>query len=194
VTPILPTSRPQVPRELVEQLVRDNLLEPRLEQPLLVGVRGYFRRSMGAGDNALGLYDDAMFLLSPATFAAFNANVDPSRLRPRMATLALGLWRYKPGIHNQSKDPVEHPHYRALVQAAPVTVNRQPDEHHAAVWADTGYFGINIHKGGYTTTSSEGCQTIHPDQWDEFMPAVDAELARYGARDLAYFLTAHLPL
>jgi lysozyme len=37
---------------------------------------------------------------------------------------------------------------------------------------ETGMFGINIHRGGDTTVSSKGCQTIRPDQYDEFMSKV----------------------
>ena len=45
-------------------------------------------------------------------------------------------------------------------------------------YEDTGHFGINIHKGGYQTTSSAGCQTIHPDQWHGFIHLVQAEAKR----------------
>ena len=39
---------------------------------------------------------------------------------------------------------------------------------------------INIHRGGNTTTSSEGCQTIPPRQWDTFIAQVDTLAKRLG--------------
>ncbi len=44
-------------------------------------------------------------------------------------------------------------------------------------------FGINIHRGGYNTTSSLGCQTIHPAQWESFIStAVDQAKRHFGQR------------
>ncbi len=96
-----------------------------------------------------------------------------------MAVLKAGLWRYKPGKHNS---PTVGP-YPALRQAVAVTVAR--DE----VGEETGWFGINIHPGGRTTTGSEGCQTIFRDLWDAFINLVYAELKRHGQAEVPYLLT-----
>jgi hypothetical protein len=169
---IVPSKRPELGRDAVEDFLQDAGVD--LAKPALVGRRGYYRDTMGkAGVNDLGIYDDAMFVVSPSDFASFNANVDPSRQRPGMATLVSGVWRYKIGTHNISKDPATHPRYTALVQAGEVTVHRD------GIGNDTGWFGINIHKGGYTGTSSEGCQTIHPDQWSDFISLVQREMKQY---------------
>ena len=108
----------------------------------LLGVRGYYRDTMGEpGVNDLGIYDDAIFVVSPDTHKAWPANTDPSRLSPGMASLLPGVWKYQLGLHGLSK-PL-HLRYMALVQAAPVTVAR-----HLQRTTDTGWFGINIHRGG----------------------------------------------
>ena len=157
-----------------------------LAPPALLGRRGYFRDTMGAvGENDIGVYDDAMFVVTPGAYRTFNANVDPSRQKPGMATLAAGTWRYKLGIHNISKAPERR--YPALIQAAPVTVSRFGGGLTASV---TGWFGINIHRGGDTTTSSAGCVTIHPSQWDEFYKLVSSSMSYYGLDTINFLLTA----
>jgi lysozyme len=139
---------------------------------------------MGAvGKNDVGLYDDAIVLVSPNVHAAFNANVDPSRLgwnanaRKPMAQLKAGVYRYKIGQHGISRG---NP-YKALVQAGPVTVLRGDKE-------ETGFYAINIHKGNRASTSSEGCQTIPPQQWDAFLALTETELKRNNAKTLSYVL------
>ena len=148
----------------------------------LLGVRGYYRDTMGEpGQNDLGIYDDAIFVVSPDTHKAFHANTDPSRLSPGMASLLPGVWKYQLGLHGLSK-PL-HQRYLALVQAAPVTVAR-----HLQRTTDTGWFGINIHRGGRNTTSSAGCQTIPPELWDAFLPLVRNQLREYKQEWLHYVL------
>lgn len=184
---IVPRSRPDASRTNVLAYLDAGSLPA---FPFLVGRRGYYGDSMGKpGVNDAGIYDDALWLVEADRITAWNANCDPGRHAPGMANLKPGSWLYRPGIHNLSKDPAEHPHYEALVQAAPVTVIRDGQGE------DTGYFGINIHRGGNTVTSSLGCQTIPPAQWPEVMPAVHRALAKVGrdvpGRDaIPYLLTA----
>ena len=178
---MIPRNRPQQKRQDTErQLKSAGVSDP----VCLVGIRGYYRDTMGAkGKNDVGIYDDCIVLVSPNVHAAFNANVDPSRLgwnasaRKPMAQLKSGVYRYKIGQHGISRGTP----YKALVQAGPVTVLRGTGE-------ETGYFAINIHKGGRTTTSSEGCQTIPPQQWDAFLALTESELKRNNAKTLSYVL------
>ncbi len=148
----------------------------------LLGVRGYYRNSMGGGKNRRSIYDDAIFLVAPEFFASFNANTDPSISRRGVACLDDGDWRYKLGIHGLSKPADKR--YTALVQASAVTVIRDNTGH------DTGWFGINIHRGGYNSTSSLGCQTIFPDQWDSFISSVKSQLKLHGQKEVTYRLTS----
>src|SRR5262245_47290518 len=65
---------------------------------VVVGLRGYFRDTMGApGVNDRGIYDDALFIHSAQAFAAFNGNTDPSAYRKRSAAMK-GMATLKPGV------------------------------------------------------------------------------------------------
>lgn len=212
---IVPAARPAVGRAGVLSFV-DELGDglPLPPFPFLVGRRGYYGDAMGAiAKNDLNVYDDALFLVEADRLTAWNANCDPGRHQAGMANLAVGRWLYRPGIHNQSKDPATHPHYRALVQAAEVVVVRDDtqdfkagDRH--AVYGEClgqgrwrGWFGINIHCGGNTVTSSLGCQTIPPAQWGDLqvhragepMAEIDRALAASGHTEIPYILTSRYP-
>src|SRR5688572_6960321 len=150
------------------------------EEVKLLGIRGYYKRTMGNPvKNDRGIYDDAIFILAPELFAAFNANTDPSVFTMGIACLKNGIWWYQPGRHKMLL-PSGYP---ALIQAEEVTVVRD------GKGEDTGWFGINIHKGGYHTTSSLGCQTIYPAQWEGFIGCVYDQLYRYGQKKIPYILT-----
>lgn len=154
----------------------------------LLGRRGYYRDSMGApGANDRNIYDDAIALVTPDRVYTWNANCDPSKTYPGMAVLTPGLWWYKLGIHGLTRAKSEQ--YRALVQAAPVTVDRDGSGSFDA-HTETGWFGINIHRGGkFTSTGSAGCQTIYEPQYDEFLETVEAEMAARKMDKIAYILT-----
>jgi lysozyme len=169
-----PPSPPRLSRADIK--ARITLTHPGRTLPafFICGIRGYYRDSMGAvGRNDRGVYDDALFIVSPEAFAGFNGNTDPSVSRRRIATLKPGWWEcYQFDTHNGSA-----PHPAICQRKGPVTVARD------GAGLDTGMFGINIHRGGRTTTSSLGCQTLPPAQWDAFYALAKAEAQRvYGAR------------
>ena len=182
---MIPKNRPRIERKDTEKLIASR----RVSDPVcLVGIRGYYRDSMGAkGKNDRSIYDDAIILVSPNVHAAFNANVDPGaygknpKIGKGYASLKPGVYRYKLGRHGiRGGNP-----YRALVQGNPVTVSRDGGED------ETGYFGINIHKGSNRSVSSEGCQTIPPAQWPAFITMVETEMRRNNAKTLSYVLTSN---
>ena len=176
---LAPPAKPKLSRAEVAAILADHRIT---DAVAIVARRGYYRDTMGEpGANDRGIYDDAIFLISRYLFASFNGNTDPSIARPSVAVLKPGVWRYKLGIHGLSRPASQR--YKALVQAAPVTVHRD------GAGDDTGWFGINIHRGSRTTTSSLGCQTIVPDQWPAFIALVEQELKRAGQTVVPYVLT-----
>lgn len=184
---IIPKSKPMANHEKIEQIIKEHGIDIKKYPVVLVGVRGYYLNTMGKpGTNDRGIYDDAFFWCSPSSFMSANGNTDPSKLRKGkgtgsskgMAKLEPGVWMYKTGVHNGS---VPHPAFR---QADKVTVKRDGDPD----YLDTGMFGINIHRGGKNSTSSLGCQTVPPDQWDSFKNLGYSELKRYGQKEFPYIL------
>lgn len=176
---IVPPNRPRMSySELLPKLQKLGLDAGR-DPVFVVGIRGYYRQTMGSPtENDRGIYDDAIFLVSPSFFGSYNANADPSRVRrgrgrgagKGMATLNAGLWRVHRFDRHNGK-------YLALCQrAGKVTVTRDGI---VEDYADTGLFGINIHNGGWRTTSSLGCQTIHPSQWTSFISSAVSEAKRH---------------
>jgi len=149
------------------------------DRVMVLAIRGYYKKTMGNPvQNDRNIYDDAEFVITPDGFATFNANTDPSVTRKGVAVLKPGVWRYKKGKH-KIKSPNGYP---AFVQAEKVTVIRDQQGE------DTGMFGINLHKGSYNSTSSLGCQTTYPDQWDAYKTLVYSELDKYGQKDFPYIL------
>ena len=174
MTALMPAAVPRLSRdELHARLAAAGHVIDRTMYPLIVvGIRGYYRDTLGASDkNDRGIYDDALFIDSPNATVAFNGNTDPSAFRPGIASLVPGLYYcWQIGLHKNQ--------YQALVQRkGPVTVLRDGGVR------ETGYFGINGHRGGVNGTSSEGCQTVPPKQWDGFIGLVVSEAKRlHGAK------------
>ncbi len=175
---IVPQSKPQAAEEVIRRVLSRSSVH---DLVALVGVRGYYRDTMGKpGENDRGIYDDAMFLVTPAGVMRYNANTDPSVTRRGVAVLKLGLWRFRIGIHGLSK--AKNRQYKALVQAIPFTVVRD------GIGEDTGWFGINGHKGSLRGTSSLGCQTIYPTQWDAFIVSTETAMKEHGQKTVPYLL------
>lgn len=195
MTQMLPGNKPQLKREDAVNF----LAELKSSYPInLVGVRGYFEKTMGdPSKNDRGMYDDAMFIVSPDHFSPWNANTDPSRYQPGIAVLKANAKRnpdgsisvlrpepylYKVGLHGVS-GPAP---YEAFRQYGRVTVIR--DGKGEETDTEKNPFFIDIHRGGYTTTSSLGCQTIHPDQWHEFFKTGKTEMKKLGQIIIPYWL------
>jgi len=175
---MIPNSRPQQKKEVTARLLAKAGVK---DSVALVGIRGYYLNSMGEkGKNDRGIYDDAIFLVSPTAYVTFNANTDPSVHRKGIASLVPGVHMYRKGRHGISKGPG----YPAL---RPATKNEA-----LPVWRDgegisIGYH-INIHRGGHSTTSSLGCQTIPLGQWQAFISLVYEEMDRYSQKTIPYLL------
>lgn len=151
-------------------------------QVALLGIRGYYEKTMGdPSKNDRGIYDDAIFIISPDHFSAYNANTDPSKFRKGIAMLKPGTHYYRKGKHGISKPGGGYPALRPATSGEKLPVTRDGE-------GDSMGIAINIHKGGYNTTSSEGCQTIYPDQWTEFIKTVYAQMDKYGQDKIAYVL------
>lgn len=182
MTAALPAARPRLTRTELRDRIAGFGIDRARFPVVVVGIRGYYRDTLGVvGRNDRGMYDDAIFIDAPDAFANFNGNTDPSRVRKGSGKGATkGMASLKPGAYFAHRFDKHNGQYLALCQRlGDVTVIRDG----APPYPDTGRFGINIHRGGVNTTSSEGCQTIPPAQWPAFIAtAVDQAKRAFGDR------------
>ena len=169
------------------------------EQVRILAVRGYYSETFAPAGNNVGVFDDAMFLCAPGVFRAVQANTDPSRLgwNPGVgkpyAMLMPGLWYFRRGPH-KGKTPAlrqctdEEADERGIPDDGEFEVLRCWGEDDPRNYKETGYFAINVHRGGDTGTSSWGCQTIPPDDFDDFMAAVWEASKKAGQNRIPYLL------
>lgn len=183
---LVPRSRPQLSHVNAEKILAFKNIDRNKYPSCVLAVRGYYKDSMGKpGVNDRSLYDDAGFVCGRNVFLSVNFNTDPNGFRKGygrdestkgMACLKEGVWMYEIGRHKMV--------YPAGVQADDVTVIRDGTPN----YDDTGEFGINIHPGGVNSTSSIGCQTVPPDQWQSFIKPLVAALKEYGQNVFPYVL------
>ena len=188
---MIPQKRPQLTREdAVKHFAPPYATLDFDKYPLYcLGIRGYYTKSMGdPTKNDFGIYDDALFLISKDLFLPFNANTDPAKVL-RGSGSSKGTAMLVPGQYFCHVIDLHQRRYPALCQrAGKVSVHRYKND--GSRWTDTGNFGINIHCGGTGNTNSEGCQTVHPYQWPEFMHTVveTITLTGWGKTVVPYLL------
>lgn len=153
------------------------------ESIFILGIRGYYKDSMGKpGENDRGIYDDALFLIGPNTYVPVNANTDPSKFKPGIASLVPGLYYYKRDYHHKFDPKKRYPAFRPATPDESVPVTRDGQE------GVSKGIAINIHKGSYNSTSSEGCQTIYPDEWLNFQQTAYKIMDQEGQHLIPYLL------
>lgn len=190
----IPPSKPKASISVV-MTAAQNAWEKQSGKPMpdvfVLAVRGYYRDTMGkAGANDTGIYDDALFIVSPFGFSAWNGNVDPSRFgwngnaAKYMARLKLGCWTFQKLKHHA----IRPDGYQAFGQGErPVTVERIRQDGTIAQ-TEAGCFGINLHRGGINGTSSEGCLTVAREQWEDFRDTLNEALRKSALSSFALIL------
>jgi lysozyme len=175
---LVPDSRPRASRANILERLQDANYTPN-ENVFVVAIRGYYYDDHS--DNKRAIYDDAMFVFGSETFAAFNANTDPSVFRKGIASLVPGVHRYRPGKHKISS-PSGYPAFRPATKDEELPVTRD------GIVNPTPGVAINIHRGSMNGTSSLGCQTIPPSQWSAFQKLLMLELKKSGQDSFNYYL------
>jgi lysozyme len=177
---LIPDNKPKIKRADIENILSFYRLD--FSIPTLVGIRNYYQSMPERG-----VYGDAFTWISDRHFSTYNGNTEASKYRKGfgygsekgMACLKEGVWKYKTGIHNGS---IPHMAFR---QYDEVTVIRDGNR---GGYQDTGFFAINIHRGSNYGTSSLGCQTIPPVQWDAFRQTGYSLLKEAGMSNFNYLL------
>ena len=163
----------KISRDELNRIIEAHRINREKYPLLLIGIRGYASLGGNTG-NKRNIYDDGIVILTDRVCEVFPANTDPSRfgINPKIgkgfASLKLGAYpSYIFDTHNGSR-----PHPAICQRVGEVTVLRDGGIE------ESGYFGINIHRGGEAGTSSDGCQTLPRAQWNLFYKLAKSEAQR----------------
>ena len=160
----------------------------------ILGIRGHDLNAGAPGVNDMGIFDDLFCRCIGDMVTSFRGSTDPGRhyiLNPinpdGCARLQIGLWWYQLGTHRGRP---------ALVQAAPVTVDRL-DRKGNKVGEGRGYFGINHHSAGSEEEVgrySAGCQVTHCPEgpwgatWQKYFEPTATAVRLHGQKRIPYLL------
>ena len=164
---------PQLPESKVHEILDANGVNR--ARVSVLAIRGYYLDSIGKpGVNERRKYDDAHFIVWPDGIARYQGNTDPNGYRIGSGTgNTKGMATLKSGIHLYGTG--QHRGRLAFRQCETFTVIRDgnpPYEHY-------GWHAINWHSGGYSSTSSLGCQTNRPNDFAELRKLIYSLLPRY---------------
>lgn len=164
---------PQIKEQEVLDILTANGVD--LNKVSVLAIRGYYLDSMGRpGRNDRRIYDDAMCIVSPRGVVTFQANTDPNGYRKGSGKgRSKGMANLKSGIHLYGTG--KHKGRLAFTQTESFTVIRDGNP----PYQDSGWHAINLHDGGYNSTSSLGCQTIPKQTWGTFRPLLYSLLEEF---------------
>lgn len=171
MTNIRPDAAPNVPDNHLRALIKAY----QLDAPVVaIGIRGYASvngKGTGDGENLIGVYDDAMCVVTAEKALTFSGNTDPSRtIEGRAIIEAPQLLWYVPGIHGKTRPAAER--RLAFIQDSAVSIRRLDAQGELGPVIAKQWIGCNIHDGSWTTTGSAACQTVVPERWREYIAAV----------------------
>lgn len=178
--PFLPAAKPKLELDALFSAYIPKQHQDELFQydVFIVWVKSYYQN-----DIDLTGYNDAMFVVyrngGTLKMLPFNGSCnpvvklsdDPNSSRKGTPVLDVGKI-YAAYVLGEHKGAKSNP-YRALCQrVGDVSVTRIGSDGRTP-YTDVGRFGINLHRGGKQTLNSEGCMTMPPTQFSEFMSAME---------------------
>ena len=160
---ILPSKRPVIKKESAEKVARYFLGDELKDYPIVeIAVR----------QKKINFYDDELAVMTKNDYKTFNWNADPSAYiikgKPK-AILKKGVHFYKLSYHHIWEAAKRYVALRPNTPDESLPVWRMGKD--GKLFSDKGV-AINQHRGGANSTWSEGCQTAHFSQYDEFIDMI----------------------